>query len=62
MKLVRGAGSFHFANDPRGYIVETLWPMDFLSPALSGGERRLRLFPAEWGNFCTMNEHGILTP
>ncbi len=60
VKLVRGVGIFHFPSDPRKYIVETLWPADFLSPAFSGGERRLRLFPAEWGKFCAMNEHGVI--
>ena len=55
--LVRGVGSFHFSDDPRAYIVETVWPSNFVSPARSGGERRLRLFGYEW-KVCGMNVHG----
>lgn len=57
---VRGVGSYHFSGDPRSYVIETVWPIDFGSPALSGGERRLRVFPDEWQDLCTINLHGIL--
>lgn len=62
MHMVRGVGSFRFSDDPRAYVVETIWPPDFVSPAMSGGERRVRMFPNEWEKFCAMNEHGIMLP
>lgn len=62
MHVVRGVGSFRFSDDPRAYIVESIWPPDFVSPAMSGGERRLRLFGREWLDFCAMNKHGALLP
>ncbi len=61
-KLVNGVGSFRFPNDPRAFVVETIWPPHFLSPTLSGGQRRLRVFPNEWGTWCSLNIHGILLP
>lgn len=60
ISLKHGVGSFKFPDDPRAFVVETVWPPDFISPTMSGGERRLRLFPAEWKEWCTMNLHGIV--
>ena len=60
LRLASGFGSFQFADDPRQYIVETIWPMDFRSPTISGGERRMWLFPNEWKDYCSMNETGIV--
>jgi hypothetical protein len=62
IRMERGVGSFRFSEDPRSYIIETIWPPDFVSPAMSGGERRVRMFPNEWGKFCAMNVHGALLP
>ena len=55
-----GMSTFQFPDDPRQYIVETIWPEKFLSPTVSGSARRLWLFPNEWGSWCSMNEHGIV--
>jgi hypothetical protein len=60
VNLKRGVGSFKFPDDPRTFVVETLWPIDFISPTMSGGQRRLRLFPEEWKQWCTMNVHGLV--
>ncbi len=62
MTLTQGVGTFRFSDDPREYVVETVWPREFVSPTMSGGERRLRIFPNEWRKFCSMNAHGISLP
>ncbi len=62
MTLIQGVGTLRFPGDPREYVVETVWPREFVSPTMSGGERRLRIFPSEWGKFCSMNAHGISLP
>ncbi len=62
MTLIQGVGTLRFPDDPREYVVETVWPREFVSPTMSGGERRLRIFPSEWGKFCSMNAHGISLP
>ncbi len=62
MTLIQGVGTFRFSDDPREYVVETVWPREFVSPTVSGNERRLRVFPSEWGKFCSMNTHGISLP
>ena len=56
LKMVNGFGAFQFSDDPRSQIIETSWSVtEFISPEVSGGERRWRLFPLEWANWCTMN-------
>lgn len=60
IRMERGVGSFRFSDDPRAYVVEVVYPPDFASPAMSGGERRLRAFPSELGRFCANNMHGVL--
>lgn len=60
LRAVNGIGTFRFDEDPRPYVVETLWPASFDSPSRSGGERRIRLFGPEWTGICTMNEHGLV--
>ncbi len=60
LRMVNGVGTFRFAEDPRQRIVGTSWPGNFVSPTISGGERRLRLFPYEWQDWCTMNIHGLV--
>jgi len=60
LKIVSGTGSFSFPDDPRDYVVETIWPATFTSPSLSMGERRLWIFPDEWAKFCSPNVHGIV--
>jgi len=62
VSMARGVGNFRFSGDPRAYVVEVVFPPDFVSPAMSGGERRVRMFPSEWGKFCAMNVHGALLP
>ena len=59
MHLVGGVGSIQFPEDPRHYIVEADWPSRFVSPTLSGGKRRLRIFPGEW-KWCMPHMHGVL--
>lgn len=58
--LIHGIGTYRFDEDPRSYVVETLWPQNFVSPATSAGSPRLRLFDYEWKGVCAMNEHGIV--
>ncbi|MEX2013650.1 MAG: hypothetical protein WD897_01925 [Parcubacteria group bacterium] len=60
LRVDAGTGSLLLPGDPRQWIVETVWPRHFISPTESGGERRLWLFPKEWGKWCSMNVHGIL--
>lgn len=60
--MVRGVGSFRFSEDPRPYVIGVIFPPDFVSPAMSGGERRLRMFGYEWESYCAMNVHGALVP
>jgi hypothetical protein len=60
IRLMDGVGSMTLSGDQVGMIVETIWPANFTSPTLSGGERRLWLFPGEWGSWCTMNVHGLV--
>jgi len=60
LQTTAGVGSIKLPGDPHQWIIETIWPADFISPTTSGGERRLRLFPEEWGRYCSMNEHGIV--
>ena len=61
LRTTAGIGKFQFPDDPRQWIVETIWPMaNFVSPTMSGGERRMWLFPYEWKDLCSMNEHGII--
>jgi len=60
LQAVNGIGIFRFDEDPRPYVVETLWPISFDSPTMSGGHRRIRLFGSEWTGICAMNEHGLV--
>ena len=60
IRLKDGVGTMTLSGDQVRMIVETIWPANFTSPTLSGGERRLWLFPSEWGNWCTMNVHGLV--
>jgi len=60
LRIVNGQGSFPLPVDPQGSVIETIWPPEFLSPVISGGERRIWLFPDEWGDQCTMNVHGLV--
>lgn len=60
LQAVNGIGIFRFDEDPRPYVVETLWPIRFDSPTMSGGHRRIRLFGSEWTGICAMNEHGLV--
>ena len=57
-----GVGSIRLPDDPRKWIVEVIWPDNFISPIKSGGKNRLWLFPEEWegGKWCSMNVHGIV--
>jgi hypothetical protein len=60
LQLVGGSGVMAMPEDPRKYVVETLFPGEFVSPTVSGGVPRLRLFGYEWRNWCNMNEHGLV--
>ena len=59
LHMLSGKKEIRLPGDPRDYIVEVIFPDDFLSPTISGGESRLRLFPREWRRLCTLNVHGI---
>lgn len=60
LHITGGMGSRVLPDDPRQWIIETIWPSDFLSPTMSGGQRRLWLFGDEWKDWCMMNVHGIV--
>ena len=62
MMVVGGEGKLRLAGDPRKWILETIFPQDqgFVSPVKSDRERRLWLFPDEWGRWCTMNVHSLV--
>ena len=60
IRLTNGAGSVMLPDDPRKWIVETVWPDNFMSPIKSGGGHRLWLFGYEWKQWCVMNVHGIV--
>ncbi len=61
MMVVGGKGKLRLAGDPRRWTLEVIFPRDgFVSPVKSGHERRLWLFPEEWGEYCSMNVHGIV--
>ena len=60
IRVVNGTGTFQFPDDPRQWIVETVWPDNFVSPTVSDGKHRLWIFPDEWGKYCTPNMHGIV--
>ena len=60
MDMVEGIGKISLTNEQRQMIVETIWPNGFMSPSISGGERRVQLFPYEWGNNCPVNIHGLV--
>lgn len=56
-----GTGKMRLPDDPRNWVIETIWPTnEFVSPTISGGERRLWLFGEEWKHWCTMNIHGLV--
>lgn len=58
LNLVDGVGSVTLTEAQHRMIIETIWPASFKSPTVSGGARRNRLFPEEWGTWCSMNVHG----
>ncbi|MEK7461872.1 MAG: hypothetical protein AAB586_02255 [Patescibacteria group bacterium] len=58
--VVNGMGDIVLPDDPRYWIVETIWPENFLSPIKSGGKHSLWLFGDEWKDWCTMNVHGLV--
>lgn len=62
MEMVNGIGKMSLTADQVAMVVETIWPNGFVSPAVSGGERRVELFPYEWGKWCEMNVHGAKKP
>ncbi|MBI2673756.1 MAG: hypothetical protein HYX23_00540 [Candidatus Zambryskibacteria bacterium] len=60
LRITDGVGSIPLPDDPREWIVETIWPDSVFSPIKSGGEPRLWLFGDEWKFYCTMNVHGLV--
>ncbi|MDO8569207.1 MAG: hypothetical protein Q7R89_00230 [bacterium] len=60
LRVMEGTGSVLPPDDPCKWIIETVWPEYFISPAKSGGRRRLWLFPEEWGKWRGMQVHGIV--
>ena len=57
LRLEGGIGSISLSDAQHQKIVETIWPVDFVSPTVSGGARRNWLFPYEWKR-CEINVHG----
>jgi len=57
-----GVGSIRLPEYAGNWIVEVVWPDNFISPIRSGGKNRLWVFPEEWGGgkWCAMNVHGIM--
>ncbi len=53
IRLASGVAIKALSATQRAYIVETIWPADYKSPAVSDEFRRIWLFPEEWKN-CTM--------
>ena len=60
LHIAEGVGSMTISGDQLGMIIETVWPKEFVSPTVSGGEHRLWFFPEEWKNYCAMNIHGLV--
>ena len=62
MRVESGTGSIRLPDDPHKWIVEVVWPSDFISPIWSGGKNRLWVPPDDWegGRYCSMNVHGIV--
>lgn len=62
-RLTDGIAKIYLKPEQRLKIVQTIWPAWFDSPTVSGGERRLWLFPNEWmnktgGRYCTKQVNG----
>ena len=57
-----GVGGIRLPEYAGNWIVEVVWPDNFISPIRSGGKNRLWVFPEEWGGgkWCAMNVHGIM--
>lgn len=62
LRVAAGVGSIRLPDDPHKWVVEVVWPDDFISPIRSGGKNRLWVPPEDWegGKFCSMNVHGIV--
>ena len=64
-RLVDGMVSVPLTDAQKEKIVQTIWPGWFSSPTVSGGARRLWLFPDEWWGkpgglrWCTKDVHGV---
>lgn len=46
--LVDGTAKIYLTEAQRVYVVQTIWPAWFSSPTVSGGERRILVFPEVW--------------
>ena len=57
-----GIGSIRLPKYAGNWIVEAVWPDNFISPIRSGGKNRLWVPPEDWeeGKHCSMNIHGIV--
>lgn len=64
LRVEAGTGSIRLPDDPYKWIVEVVWPDDFISPIRSGGKNRLWVPPEDWEEegklFCSMNVHGFV--
>ena len=62
LHVKEGTGAIRLPENPHRWIVEVVWPSDFISPIRSGGKNRMWILPEDWegGKFCSMNAHGIV--
>jgi len=62
MHVESGIGSIRLPDDSYKWIIEVVWPDDFISPIRSGGKNRLWVPPEDWegGKICTMHVHGFV--
>ena len=65
MAVFAGEGEMRLPDDPRAHIVELIVPGEFVTVAMSGGQRRIWDFPKEWNYpdgqpMCKQYTHGGL--
>lgn len=55
-----GKGNATLPGDPRRSAIDVIFPDRFVSPLESGGARRIRVLPDEWGTGCARYVSGIV--
>lgn len=60
IRTVEGVGRFKIPDTYlTGYVLETVWPDNFIAPSVSGGKHRNRVLPEEL-RFCNNVVHGLV--